>query len=307
MAQNLLCRRRRNVPPKPPRRPCSEEPVEEQHDRHECRQREGERHGERVHEDDELRVRVETAHRTSRKAVLRSQPDSISRRVSCTSAEDLARTRASEVVKPSSRNCSRLQKRTRSRSSRIRVLRTGVPTRSPPMPESLTGTVRTPTSATVGRPDRRSRMTAKPKNLAIAERLEAFAALLDLAGASYYTARAYRRAADLIRSTPAPIAELVRAGRVRELHGIGAGIEARLRELVETGEIAELAELERTTAPELVGFGRLIGIGPPRMAELGAFLDAHTLAELREARDRLEQGPGGGPKTARPIREGLDP
>ena len=77
----------------------------------------------------------------------------------------------------------------------------------------------------------------------MAERLEAFAALLDLAGASYYTARAYLRAAELIRSTPAPVAELVRQGRVRELRGIGPGIERRLVELVETGRIAELDEL----------------------------------------------------------------
>ena len=98
-------------------------------------------------------------------------------------------------------------------------------------------------------------------NAEIAERLEAFASLLDLAGASQYTARAYRRAAELIRETPAPIAELVRAGRVRELRGIGPGIEARLRELVETGRIAELDELEREVPPELVGLGRFLGLG----------------------------------------------
>ena len=77
-------------------------------------------------------------------------------------------------------------------------------------------------------------------NASIAERLEAFAALLDLAGASNYSVRAYRRAAVLIRSTPARVAELVREGRARELRGIGPGIEARLVELVQTGEIAEL-------------------------------------------------------------------
>jgi DNA polymerase (family X) len=143
-------------------------------------------------------------------------------------------------------------------------------------------------------------------NNAIADRLDAFASLLDLAGASYYTARAYRRAAELIRSTPAPVEALVRAGRVRDLQGIGAGIEARLRELIETGEIEELAELERTTAPELVGFGRLIGIGPQRMAELGQFLGVRTVADLREAADRLDQVPGVGPKTAARIRAGLE-
>ena len=68
-------------------------------------------------------------------------------------------------------------------------------------------------------------------NEAIARRLADYGALLELAGAGYYSQRAYRRAADLIRSTPAPIAELVRAGRVRELRGIGPSIEARLREI----------------------------------------------------------------------------
>ena len=75
-------------------------------------------------------------------------------------------------------------------------------------------------------------------NAYIAEQLEAFASLLDLSGAGYYTARAYRRAAETIRETKAPIAELVASGRVQELRGIGSGIAARLRELVETGRFA---------------------------------------------------------------------
>ena len=78
----------------------------------------------------------------------------------------------------------------------------------------------------------------------IADKLEAFAALLDLSGAGYYTSRAYRRAAETIRETRAPIAELAAAGRAQELRGIGAGISARLKELVDTGRIAELDELE---------------------------------------------------------------
>jgi DNA polymerase (family 10) len=89
-------------------------------------------------------------------------------------------------------------------------------------------------------------------NTEIAQMLEAYAALLDLAGAGRYTVRAYRRAAELIRETRAPVAELVRAGRVRDLRGIGPGIERRLAELVETGRLAELDELEREVEPQLV-------------------------------------------------------
>src|ERR687895_380877 len=106
----------------------------------------------------------------------------------------------------------------------------------------------------------------------IADRLEAFAAVLELAEANPYTARAYRRAAETIRGAPVPVAELVRSGRVRGLRGIGPGIEARLRELVETGEIAELAELERELPPDLVGLGRYLGLTARRAVELARTL-----------------------------------
>src|SRR5919198_3791742 len=120
-------------------------------------------------------------------------------------------------------------------------------------------------------------------NAYIAEQLESFAALLDLSGASTYATRAFRRAAELIRETRAPVAELVHEGRVRELRGIGPGIEARLRELVETGRIAELEELEREVRPELVGFGRLLGLGAARTLALADAIGARSADELREA------------------------
>jgi DNA polymerase (family 10) len=144
-------------------------------------------------------------------------------------------------------------------------------------------------------------------NANLAERLEAFAALLDLNGSSYYTVRAYRRAADLIRSTPADVAALVRSGRVRELAGIGPGIEQRLRELVETGELAELRELEAQTLPELVGVARLLGLSTKRMRDLGHALGIRTLSELREAAaaGTLATVSGIGPKTAARIESGL--
>jgi DNA polymerase (family 10) len=145
-------------------------------------------------------------------------------------------------------------------------------------------------------------------NAAIAERLEALSALLDLAGASPYSVRAYRRAGELIRTTPAPVAELVRRGRVRELQGIGSGIEARLRELVETGRIAELEELRAEVQPELVGLGRLVGLGPKRMVELGRALGVSTVDELKEAvlAGRLREAPGVGPATEAKVREALE-
>ena len=136
-------------------------------------------------------------------------------------------------------------------------------------------------------------------NRAIAERLDAFAMLLELSEANSYTIRAYRRAAETIRAAPVPVADLVTSGRVRQLRGIGSGIEARLRELVETGEIAELAELERELSPELVGLGRYLGLSAQRSIQIARALDIRTAGELREAAaaGRLRDVPGIGEKT----------
>ena len=144
-------------------------------------------------------------------------------------------------------------------------------------------------------------------NAQIADRLGAFAALLELAEANPYTARAYRRAAETIRAAPVPMAELMRSGRARELRGIGPGIEARLRELLETGQIAEQAELERELAPELVGLGRYLGLGARRSIEIARSLGVRTVEEFREAAaaGRLRAVPGIGPKTEERILDSL--
>jgi DNA polymerase (family X) len=136
------------------------------------------------------------------------------------------------------------------------------------------------------------------ENRTIADRLDAFAVLLELSEANPYTIRAYRRAAETVRAAAVPVAELVTTGRVRQLRGIGPGIEARLSELVETGEIAELAELERELSPELVGLGRYLGLTAQRSLEIARSLGIRTAEELRAAAaaGRLREVPGIGSK-----------
>ena len=151
-------------------------------------------------------------------------------------------------------------------------------------------------------------VNGSPENAVLAERLDAFALLLDLAGANSYSVRAYRRAADLIRGTSAPVATLVATGRVRELRGIGPSIETRLRELVETGRIAELDELERTVSPEVVGFGRYLGLTVPRSLQIAQALEISSAAELRAAIEdgRIRDVPGIGAKTVERLQAALD-
>ena len=144
-------------------------------------------------------------------------------------------------------------------------------------------------------------------NSQIANRLDAFASLLELVESNPYTVRAYRRAAATIRAAAVPVVDLVRSGRVQELRGIGAGIAGRLRELIETGEIAELAELEREVSPDLVGLGRYLGLGTKRSIDLARSLGVRTADELRcaAADGRLQTVPGIGPKTEARLLEAL--
>ncbi len=144
-------------------------------------------------------------------------------------------------------------------------------------------------------------------NAEIADRLDALATLLELNEANPYSYRAYRRAADTVRGAAADVSELVRTGRVRELRGIGPGIEARLSELVTTGQIAELVELERELAPDLVGLGRYLGLTAKRSLQLARALDVHTADELREAAasGRLRSVPGVGPKVEAQLVQAL--
>jgi DNA polymerase (family 10) len=147
-----------------------------------------------------------------------------------------------------------------------------------------------------------------PSNAALADRLQRLSFLLELGEASPFAARAYRRAADLIRTLPTSAADLVRAGRIRDLRGIGAGIEEKLREIVETGELAELRELETRIQLELVALARLSGLGVDRMLDLGKALGVSTADELRSALDdgRVRSVPGIGPAAEARIRGALE-
>ena len=150
-------------------------------------------------------------------------------------------------------------------------------------------------------------MASSPTNAELAAALEEYAALLELSGANAYATRAYRRAATLIHATPVDVAALVREGRVRDLRGIGAGIEQRLQELVREGQIAELEVLRRGISLELAAFGRMHGFAADRFVRIGAALGVRTVAELRDAaaRGRLRQVQGVGPHTESAILRAL--
>jgi DNA polymerase (family 10) len=103
------------------------------------------------------------------------------------------------------------------------------------------------------------------------------------------------------------VAELVRAGRVRELRGIGPSIESKLRELIETGEIAELRALEEELEPALVAYGRILGLTPARTLSIARHLGVRSVEDFKGAalEGRLRDVPGVGRVTEAKIVENL--
>ena len=144
-------------------------------------------------------------------------------------------------------------------------------------------------------------------NAQIADRLDALASLLELAEANPYTARAYRRAAETVRNVPTPVTELVQSGRVRDLRGVGPGIEARLRELVTPARSPSSPSSSASSPPTSSASAATSGWARERSVQIARALGVRTADELREAaaEGRLRTVPGIGPKTEAQLREAL--
>ncbi|WP_222918580.1 DNA polymerase/3'-5' exonuclease PolX [Natrinema sp. SYSU A 869] len=147
-------------------------------------------------------------------------------------------------------------------------------------------------------------------NAEIAARFEEFADLLE-ADDVEYKPRAYRRAAENIRSHPSPIADQVAAGNheaVENIDGVGDAISSKIIEYVETGEIDELEELHAELPIDIADITRIEGVGPKTAGKLYRELGVQTLDDLEDAAEagEVQDVKGFGPKTEQNILENLE-
>jgi DNA polymerase (family 10) len=147
-----------------------------------------------------------------------------------------------------------------------------------------------------------------PKNPDVAAQFDLLADLLEIGGEDAFRVVAYRRAANRIRETAGPVAQLALEGRAKELSGIGKTIEEKIVQIVESGEIEALAK-RRATIPEgVVHFMRLPGLGPKSAAKIWRELGVTTLDELKAAAtaERIRTLPGLGAKAEERILKALE-
>jgi DNA polymerase (family 10) len=146
-----------------------------------------------------------------------------------------------------------------------------------------------------------------PRNAEVAEQFDLLADLLELDGEQQFRVLAYRRAADQIRSSGSPIAQLALDGRAKNLPGIGRTIESKIVQIVDTGEIEALTKRKARIPEGVAAFLRLPALGPKTARRIWQELGITTIDELREAAEaeRLRAVPGLGAKTEERILKAL--
>ncbi|MEF8886835.1 MAG: DNA polymerase/3'-5' exonuclease PolX [Haloarculaceae archaeon] len=146
------------------------------------------------------------------------------------------------------------------------------------------------------------------RNDEVARRLEEFADRLEATGVEYKP-RSYRTAAENVRDHPAAIEDLAREGReaVAEVEGVGDAISAKVVEYIETGEIAELAELREKLPVDIDALTSVEGVGPKTVGRLYEALGVEDLDDLEAAAEagEIRDVSGFGAKTEQNILEGL--
>lgn len=146
-------------------------------------------------------------------------------------------------------------------------------------------------------------------NREIAKIFELVAELLDAQHANPYRVRAYRVAAETLRSTDRLASEILMqegiAGLER-LPGIGFSLARSIAQILDSGKLNLLERLRGEIRPEGV-FATVPGIGPKLAERIHDRLDIETLADLEVAAydGRLAAVPGFGERRLRGVRESL--
>jgi DNA polymerase (family X) len=150
--------------------------------------------------------------------------------------------------------------------------------------------------------------TTLPRNAQVAEQFDLLADLLELEGEQQFRVLAYRRAADTIRTSGSPIAQLAVDGKAKDLPGIGQTIQSKIVQIVDKGEIEALTKRKATIPAGVADFLRIPALGPKTARRIWQELGIETVADLRKAAEaeQLRSLPGLGAKTEERILKALD-
>lgn len=142
---------------------------------------------------------------------------------------------------------------------------------------------------------------------AVARVMDQIASHLELQNENPFKIRAFRMGARTISGLAGEPGQWLTEGTLEDVPGIGAGIQAVIRDLVQSGRSTMLDELREHVPPGLVEMLRISGLGVAKVRTIHERLHLESIPELEAAaRDgRLAALPGFGAKTAENVLRGI--
>ncbi len=146
-------------------------------------------------------------------------------------------------------------------------------------------------------------------NLSIANLLVETADLLEIAAGDPFRIRSYRRAAEAVESTTAPLSKLAAEDpkKLLEIAGIGKGMAANIQEIEKTGTLPLREELLLKYKASMLELLKLPGMGPKSVALFWEVLQVADIDQLEAAiaAGKLAELPRFGEKAAEKLKKGI--
>src|SRR3990172_1061341 len=121
-------------------------------------------------------------------------------------------------------------------------------------------------------------------NADISDLFNQVADLLEILDENPFRIRAYRNAARTVGSLSQSVAAMVEQGKdLTELPGIGKDLAGKIQEIVRTGNLPYLQELEDRIPSQLGRLMKIPGLGPKRVKTLYDKLAISSLEDLKKA------------------------
>ncbi|MDP6700104.1 MAG: DNA polymerase/3'-5' exonuclease PolX [Candidatus Latescibacteria bacterium] len=138
--------------------------------------------------------------------------------------------------------------------------------------------------------------------------VEEYGVLLELSGANAFRVRAYTNAVRALETLTAPLDEILAAGTLTEVKGIGKSVAELVAEFAETGTARVYEELRAAVPAGLLEMLRVPGLGPRKIIAIREALGVADLDALAEAAraGQLADLKGFGKKTQENILKGID-
>ena len=147
-------------------------------------------------------------------------------------------------------------------------------------------------------------------NTQIAATFERIADLLEFDGANPFRIRAYRNGARVIKDLAEPLTAVLEdpTRKLVDISGIGKDLAQKIEELISTGTLAMLTDLQQKIPPTVLAILRIPGLGPKKAAVIYNELGIATLEDLRVAceNQQVRGLKGFAAKTEKTILEGID-